>query len=132
MSSISYMVMQEEDIMDRYTISVLLFQEGERWSAQCLQYDIAAQAATLPELHYEIQRTLVGHMVVSKELGLEPLENLGAAPQRFWDMYLKSHLRMETDRLPSFRVPKALDEPVPVPEFRIASESGKAGGGCPA
>jgi len=33
--SFPYMVMQEEDIMDRYAISVLLFQEGERWSAQC-------------------------------------------------------------------------------------------------
>lgn len=119
--SFPYMVMQEEDIMDRYAISVLLFQEGERWSAQCLQYDIAAQAATLPELHYEIQRVLVGHMVVSKELGVDPFESLGAAPQKFWDMYLQSHLRVETESLP-FRVPRTLDEPVPVPEFRIGSE----------
>jgi hypothetical protein len=112
----------QEDVMDRYAVSVLLFQEGERWSAQCLQYDIAAQAATLPDLHYEIQRTLMGHMVVSKELGLEPFENLGAAPKRFWDIYLKSYLRVETDSLP-FRIPKSLDdEPVPVPQFKIASE----------
>ncbi|MBI4270859.1 MAG: hypothetical protein HY615_11040 [Candidatus Rokubacteria bacterium] len=106
--------------MDRYAVHVILFQEGERWSAQCLQYDIAAQAKTLPELRYEFERTMVGHLVVSKELGLEPFENLGSAPQRFWDMYLKSDLRVEPEKPLPFRVPSGVSG-IPTSELRIAS-----------
>lgn len=78
--------------MGQNSISVLAIQEGEQWSAQCLQYDIAAQANSLPELSVAFERALVGHIIVSKELGLEPFEGLKAAPKAFWEMYEKAQM----------------------------------------
>ena len=69
-------------------ISVVLFQESGQWVAQCLEYDIAAQAETLKELiEYELQRVLVGHIAVSLETERIPFENVPSAPQEYWDLW---------------------------------------------
>ena len=54
-------------------IRAVLFEEGEQWSAQCLDYDIAAQAKTLLELHDELIRVIVVHVAASNQMGREPL-----------------------------------------------------------
>ena len=66
--------------------TILVFQEGEWWSAQCLQYDIAAQAKTLPDLFYEMERTLMGYFAIAAEKGGVPFAGIGAAPQKYWDV----------------------------------------------
>ena len=90
-----------------FTISILAFQEGELWSAQCLQYDIAAQAKTLPDLFYEMERTLMGYFAIAVERGEAPLDGIGAAPQKFWDVFEQSQIRLEHTRAP-FRLPQSL------------------------
>ena len=37
-------------------LSVLLFKEGEKWIAQCLEVDITAQADDLEEVRYRFER----------------------------------------------------------------------------
>ncbi len=86
------------------TISVLAFQEGEWWSAQCLQYDIAAQAKTLPDLFYELGRTLAGYYALAAKAGDAPFAGIGPAPKNFWDMFPAQakkieELEAERDRL---------------------------------
>lgn len=100
-------------------ISVLLFQEGDWWSAQCLEYDITAQARTLPDLRYELGRVLISQMAVSVELGIEPFEDIGPAPQRFWRMYEGAQIRLEMDELP-FRLPTPGAFASLEPRFRVA------------
>ncbi len=85
-------------------IDVLFLREGDWWSAQCLQYDITAQARTIDDLRHELMRALLGHMAACLELGREPFADLGAAPQRYWDMWLKSGVKVELEPLP-FRAP---------------------------
>jgi hypothetical protein len=106
--------------MDKtYSIRAVLIQEGDgRWSAQCLEYDIAAQAKTLPEVRYELGKALVGHFVVSTELKVDPFESLGSAPQCFWEMFESAKERLVGERI-SFRV---VGQGVPViePELRVA------------
>jgi hypothetical protein len=87
------------------TISAIAFQESDGWVAQCLQYDIAVQAKTLPELQYELQRVLVSHIVISEESGQEPFAGLRPAPGKFWEMYERAKTRVERDDMP-FRLPK--------------------------
>lgn len=70
-----------------FRISVVLFQEGEWWSAQCLEHDIATQARSLPELYEELRRTLSAHAAVCLAEGKQPFAELGPAPQRFWRMF---------------------------------------------
>ena len=101
------------------SISAILFQEGEWWSAQCLEYDIAAQARTVSELRYELERVLLSHALVSVENGRRPFDGLKPAPKKYWDMFADSKLRIESDELP-FRLPQAAAFPAIVPRLRIA------------
>ena len=87
-------------MMQNYTISALLFQEEGWWSAQCLEYVIATQAKTLPDLHYELQRTLIGYFALAAELGTEPFENIEPAPKKFWDVFERSKTHVERSRSP--------------------------------
>ena len=110
---------QEEGQMGQHTVSVLAFQEGEQWSAQCLQYDIAVQANSLPELTKAFERALVGHIVVSLELGLEPFAGLSAAPKKFWDLYQQAEVGVKPKKRPPFKLPAGVQE-TPHPEFQIS------------
>ena len=102
-----------------FTISVLAFQEGEWWSAQCLQYDVAAQAKSLPDLFYELERTLMGYFVVATELGETPFAGIGPAPQKFWDIFQESPIRVEHTRMP-FRLPQSLPLDF-LPDIRVTN-----------
>ena len=101
-----------------YKLSAVVFQEADRWVAQCLEYDIATQAKTLQDLYYELERTLVGQIVASVEVGIAPFEKIPPAPQRFWEMFGKASLRLKGDSLP-FRMPSGVS--VPTPELRLAA-----------
>jgi hypothetical protein len=102
-----------------YPVSAILFEEGQSWAAQCLEYDIAAQAASLSDLLYELQRVLVSHLSIAEELGSRPFEGLEPAPQKFWDMYERSHARIELELAP-FRLPHPTALPPVSPRLKIA------------
>jgi len=75
--------------MDVGQIRVVMFQDGETWVGQCLEYDIGAQASTVEELHARLllvveldrKESLQKHGVEFK--GIEP------APKHFHDMWEK-------------------------------------------
>ena len=80
-------------------ISVVLFErEPGEWVAQCLQYDIGAQATNLRDLFYEFQKVLVGHILISLEHGQEPFECLPSAPSDYWN-------RLQQDRYATVSLP---------------------------
>ena len=68
-------------------VHAVLFKEGDWWVGQWLEYDIAAQAATVKDLIYEMHRTLIGHIAISHKEGLPQLSGLQKAPDKFWKMY---------------------------------------------
>lgn len=107
------------EIPSPLSISAIVFQEGEWWSAQCLEYDIAAQARTLSDLRYELERVLSSHVLISLENGQRPFDGLKPAPQKFWGMFAAAKLRIEGDELP-FRLPQAAAFPPIVPRLRVA------------
>ena len=47
---LEFLVEGENPMRAARQISVVLFQESDQWVAQCLEYDIAAQAETLKDL----------------------------------------------------------------------------------
>jgi len=106
-----------------FRVSAVLFQEGEWWSAQCLEYDIAAQAKTLSALRYELQRVLTSHVCVALDLGREPFEGLDPAPQRFWEMFEGANMRIESEDLP-FRIPHPAAFPPVSAKLKIAEQNG--------
>ena len=64
-------------------LNLLLFKEDGWWVAQCLNYDIAAQARTMPDAQYEIQRMIVGRVMMADKLGIDPFEGLQEAPAEY-------------------------------------------------
>ena len=102
-------------------VSAVLFQDGQWWSAQCLEYDVAAQAQTLSDLQTEFQRVLISHLAIARELGRKPFEGIPPAPRKFWDLFKQSRLRVESDELP-FRNPEPLGFPAVLPRLKIAEQ----------
>lgn len=78
------------------SLSILMFKEDGQWVAQCLQYDLAAQASSLRDLQYEMERTIVGHFLMCQEIGKEPFDCLPPAPKKFWDLWHEA-ARVELD-----------------------------------
>jgi predicted RNase H-like HicB family nuclease len=85
---------------DPSPIHVLILQEGEWLVAQCLEHDIATQAKTVPELVYQFQSILVGHILAAKHEGTS-LGDLPMAPQQYWDQWQRSNsVKAESDWMP--------------------------------
>lgn len=105
--------------MSDYVVDVVLFERdpGE-WVAQCLQYDIGAQAGTLPDLLYELQRSLVGHMVIAFENEIEPFVSLPAAPEEYWEKWKTAKATVQVEATP-FRMP--MHAPVVLPRLKLAA-----------
>jgi hypothetical protein len=76
-------------------IRAVVFQEAGAFSAQCLDYDIAAQSQSLIELHEELARVLAVHVAASCDLKQEPFSRVAPAPLRFWEAY-ETGCRIET------------------------------------
>jgi hypothetical protein len=58
---------------ESFPVRLVFFQEGRRWVAQCVDFDINASGATIPEATEQFFWTFVGEIVVRAELGkLDP------------------------------------------------------------
>lgn len=102
-------------------LRVVVFQEGPFVCAQCLEYDIAAQAKTLEDCLYELERLVIGHIAIAVENGLEPFQNLKSAPARFWQWFEESKIPLATPP-PSFTAEELTRGGVVVqpPQIRVA------------
>ena len=98
-------------------IKAVVFKEGDWWVAQCLEHDIAAQAKTPKDLAYEIQRAIIGHIIVSKEEGLTPFEDLPRAPEKYWQLFTNS-LQLSPS---NFKFQLSPDVQVPTPELYLVA-----------
>jgi hypothetical protein len=88
-------------------------------SAQCLEYDIATQARTLPDLWYELQRIIVGHIATSLKLGKEPFAGVPPAPKKYWRMFERSKIPLVPPRM-AFKL-RRRDVKIVPPLVRVAA-----------
>lgn len=104
------------------TVRAVLYQESSGWwSAQCLEYDVATQAKTLPTLYRELERVLLSYFVVSNHLGVEPFSGLPPAPKHFQAMFYDGKPAPKNGA-PHFK-PLGDLNPRIVPELRISQRS---------
>ena len=66
---------------------VLLLKEESVWIAQCLEYDIAVQGATVAAAQDAFVRTFAGQIAVALHHGEEPLATFQRAPEHYWDLF---------------------------------------------
>lgn len=70
-----------------YKFSILAFKECDQWVAQCLEYDLATQAESLPKLFLAVEQMVKGHFDACAAEGLEPLAHVPEAPAHFRDKW---------------------------------------------
>jgi|SRR6185436_19031520 len=94
--------MMSHDATRRLEIRAVLFQEVGWWVAQCLEHDIAAQARTKEALLHELERLLIGYLLVGRNKGRLPFEGMPPAPRRYWEMYERAKpVEMDSPSFPS-------------------------------
>lgn len=103
----------------KYALRAVVFQEGEWLCAQCLEYDLVAQAKTLPKLCRALQQLVVGHVAVRLHHGQRPFRDLPRAPAKYWAMFRGSRLTIPA---PMFKLAALKTRGVVVapPQVRIA------------
>ena len=89
-----------ESAMESINISAILYQEGEHWIAQCLEFDITAQAPSLPDLQKVFAMKVAAEMSISLDLGKEPLTDLPPAPDFFWRMFAEATVTVSAESQP--------------------------------
>lgn len=98
-----------------FSVSVLILREENRWVAQCLEYDIAAQADTIPGVKQAFSKAFVSQVAVNIRHGKKPLQDVPKAPQFYWQQFKNAELF--ADR-PEFTTPKPL-----IPEVNVVAKA---------
>ncbi len=68
-------------------IRAVVSQKGTHWVAQCLEYDIAAQADSLAELRQELESIITTHLEIADEKNSPPFVGLPRAPDYYFRVY---------------------------------------------
>ena len=68
-------------------LTVLLFPEDGAWVAQCLQYDIAEQGATIDDALHNWVAAISSHIESDIEDKRTPLQGVDKAPHEFWSRW---------------------------------------------
>jgi len=77
-------------MVESISIRAVVFQEGGRWLAQCLEYDLCTSAEDRQTLTRKLVSQLRLQIMLDLAKGNKPLQGLPRAPQRFWDLYSSS------------------------------------------
>ncbi len=82
-------------------IRVLIFKYHDLWIAQCLEYDISAQANTLKELQDKFVCTLMAYVMLAIDNNERPFSNVPKTPKEFWKMFNKGNPLKKPLKIPS-------------------------------
>lgn len=86
-------------------LRVVIFRDGDLWAAQCLEYDIGAQAHDLKDLQTRFVLTVKAEVQESVNRHGEPFKGIDPAPQHFhemWEGRSGSFTPLETNRPTAF------------------------------
>jgi hypothetical protein len=87
------------------TIRVIVFKEGDLWVAQCLEYDICAQADDLDMLSTRLLVTIKAELKESLEHNRAPFVGIDQAPKRFHMMWDRRPRSVEVNPAPWLKTP---------------------------
>ena len=68
--------------------------------AECLEYDIAAQARTLNDVQYEFQRVFFGRILAAKELNIKPFKDVPPAPAEYRRIFKDANKTLRVELKP--------------------------------
>jgi hypothetical protein len=79
-------------MLDTISIRVIAFKEGDVWVAQCLEFDIGAQAPNEVILRERLAAAVELEAEMSRQINGEAFAGIGRAPQKFfalWDEWTR-------------------------------------------
>jgi hypothetical protein len=90
-------------------IRAVIFQEGDQWVAQCLEYDIGAQAHDLETVQHRLGVALEIERQTSMEIYGTEFDGIDRAPARYFEMWEKRSPSSWPRMMKKRREPFALD-----------------------
>lgn len=104
--------------MNSIDISVVLYQEDSHWIAQGLEYDITAQAPSLPELRERFAAKVAAEIAICMDLNRAPLAGIDPAPEKFRRMFDEAKMTVETES-PPFAIQGGVPFPRIIPRMKV-------------
>jgi hypothetical protein len=77
-----------------HKLRIIVFQDGDSLCAQWVDFDLAAQAPTLPLLYETMDKMIRGHIAVREKHRLPPFKDLPPAPEKFREMFDRSKMKL--------------------------------------
>ncbi len=71
-----------------------MYEDGDLWVAQAIEFDIAARADKLTKLPRAFERALAANLAMNQELGRAGFGRIDPAPPEFREMFDKAHLKL--------------------------------------
>ena len=68
-------------------LRIIISQEGDYWSAQCVDYDIGTQGSSIAEVQQRFESQLIAEAMFSVEATGKLFGGIPAAPKHFEDMW---------------------------------------------
>jgi hypothetical protein len=101
--------------MDTIEVNVVVFEDGDLWVAQGIEFDIAARADKASKLPRAFERALVANLATNHALGRDALDKIPPAPQRYRELFDKAQFDLK-NRGRSIASP----EGIKIGDFRLA------------
>jgi hypothetical protein len=89
-------------------LDVVVYEDGDLWVAQAIQFDIAARADKLTKIPRAFERALMANLSINHELGRDALDRIAPAPPEFREMFERAHLDLH-DRCGSIVPPRGFE-----------------------
>lgn len=77
-------------------LRVVVFQEDEWLCAHYVDFDLATQARTLPQLYRSLHKLIASHVVIRLRHNLTPFADLPPASKKYREMFERSKIELPT------------------------------------
>lgn len=105
--------------MQPIEISAVAYAEGDRWIVQGLEYDITAQADSLPDAHDAFTIKVLAEVGISLDLDREPLDGIEPAPTEFWTMFKDASMSVSAEMSPVRLANNKVTPKVTIPRMKV-------------
>jgi hypothetical protein len=90
-------------------LRIVAYKEGDAWAAQCLEYDIAAQAPDLKTLVRRMDDAICAEAEFTRENNGAPFAGIDAAPEHFAALFDSVELSLCPPELPAIALKSERD-----------------------
>lgn len=86
--------MKKLDMSEHLNIRAVIFQDGDTWVAQGVDYDIGADAPDVQTLHARFEAVVMAEAQESIQRYGSPFKGIPAAPSEYADLWASKNLRL--------------------------------------